>query len=118
MDVVEGGMKYGTLRFIALVVALAGMAAAFACGHSSSNPGLTPKGISSRQTVPPGEYLITLAPGADAKVISALYGRFGIKSIKDRGRNVFLVIIIEDPGQARMEALRGQSAYVKAVQPN
>ena len=111
-------MKYGTRRFIALVVALAGMAAMSACGHSPNDPGLAPKHLSSRQTGTPGKYLITLAPGADVKVISALYGRFGIKELKDRGGNIFLVIIAEDPGPARMEELRGQSAYIKAVQPN
>jgi hypothetical protein len=66
----------------------------------------------------PGEYVVTLVPGADVKVIDDLYGRFGIKSIKDLGGDVFLVILIEDPGPARMEELRGQNAHVKAIQPN
>jgi len=108
-------MKYGTHRFIALVAALAGMAVVFACGPSPNNSGPAPKGV-SRQAGPPGEYLVTLAPGANVKAISALYGRFGIKEIKDRGSNVFQVIIAEDPGPARMEELRAKSAYIKAVQ--
>ena len=66
----------------------------------------------------PGEYLVTLVPGADAKVIADLYGRFGIKSIKDLGRNIFLVILAEDPGPDRMEEIGGQNAHVKAIQPN
>jgi hypothetical protein len=66
----------------------------------------------------PGEYIVTLVPGADVKVIDDLYGRFGTKSIKDLGGNVFLVILIEDPGPAKMEELRGQNAHVKAIQPN
>ena len=111
-------MGSGTRHLIALVVVLAGMAAGSACVHSSNNTGLTPTDFSSRQTRAPGEYLITLVPGADVKVIAALYGRFGIKGMKDLGSNIFLVILTEDPGPARMEELRGQSAYVKAVQPN
>jgi hypothetical protein len=94
------------------------MAAGSACVHSSNNTGLTPTDFSSRQTRAPGEYLITLAQGADVKVIAALYGRFGIKGMKDLGSNTFLVILTEDPGPARMEELRGQNAQVKAVQPN
>lgn len=111
-------MKYRTRHLIALVVALAGMAAGSACGHSPNNTGLTPMDFSSRQTRVPGEYLVTLVPGAEVKVIADLYGRFGIKSIQNLGRNIFLVILTEDPGPAKMEELRGQNAYVKAIQPN
>ena len=62
--------------------------------------------------------LVTLAEGADVKVIADLYGRFGIKGTKDLGRNIFLVTLTEDPGPAKMEELRGENAHVKAVQPN
>ena len=105
-------------RLIALAVALAGMAAGTACGHSPGNPGLTPMDFSSRQTRVPGEYIVTLVQGADVKVITDLYGRFGIKGIKDLGRNIFLVTLTEDPGPTMMEKLRGQNAHVKAIQPN
>jgi len=42
----------------------------------------------------------------------------GIKSMKDLGRNIFLVTLTEDPGPSKMEELRGQNAHVTAVQPN
>jgi len=74
--------------------------------------------FSSRQTRAPGEYLVTLAAGADSKAIADLYGRFGIKGTRDLGRDVFIVTLTQDPGPARMEELRGQSAQIKAVQPN
>jgi hypothetical protein len=66
----------------------------------------------------PGEYLVTLVPGADVKVIADLYGHFGIKDIKNLGRNIFLMILTEDPGPAKMEEVRGQNVHVKAIQPN
>ena len=110
------GMRRG--RLIALAMALAGAAAASACGHTPSNPTLTPTDFSPRQTRVRGEYLVTLAPGTDVKVIADLYGRFGIKGIKDLGRNIFLVTLTEDPGPAKMEELRGQNAHVTAIQPN
>jgi hypothetical protein len=66
----------------------------------------------------PGEYLVTLDARADVKAIAELYGRFGIKSIQDLGRNIMLVTITEDPGPAKMEELRGQNELIKAVQPN
>ena len=111
-------MKYGIRHLITVALAVTGMAAGYACGHSPNNPGPMEKDLSSRQTRVPGEYLVTLAEGADGKVIADLYGRFGIKGTKDLGHNVFLVTLTEDPGPARMEELRTQDAHVKAVQPN
>jgi len=105
-------------RFVVLAVVMAGMAAGAACGHGQGNPGPATMGFSSRQTRVPGEYLVTLVPGAHSKAIADLYGRFGIKSIKDLGNHLFLVSFTEDPGPARMEELRGQNTLVKAVQPN
>ncbi len=74
--------------------------------------------FSSRQTRAPGEYLVTLAAGADIKAIADLYGRFGIKGTRGLGGNIFLVTLTEDPGPAKMEELRGQNGQIKAVQPN
>jgi hypothetical protein len=66
----------------------------------------------------PGEYLVTLAPGSDVKAIADLYGRFGIKGTRDLGYDLFLVILVDDPGPTRVEELRAQSAQIKAIQPN
>jgi hypothetical protein len=74
--------------------------------------------FSSRQARVPGEYLVTLVPGADVKVITDLFGRFGIKGVENLGNSMFLVILTEDPGPAAMEELQGQNAHVKAIQPN
>ena len=111
-------MKYGMVYFIGLAVALAGAAMVSACSHTPGNPETAPKDALSRKTRVPGDYLVTLAEGADVKVIADLYGRFGIKGTKDLGHNIFLVTLTEDPGPAKMEELRGEDARVKAVQPN
>jgi len=95
-----------------------GLAAGSACSQAPSDSAPTPMDFSSRQTRAPGEYLVTLAAGADVKAIAELYGRFGIKGTQDLGRNLFLVRLTEDPGPAKLEELRGQSAQIKAVQPN
>jgi len=105
-------------RFIAMAMAAAGAVAGSACGNPPGNPQVAPPGGWSQQTRVPGEYLVTLAAPADVKTIAGLYGQFGIKSIKELGQNVFLVTLTEDPGPARMEKLRGDSAHIKAVQPN
>jgi hypothetical protein len=100
------------------MVAMAGLVAGSACSQTPSDPAPTPIGLSSRQTRVPGEYLVTLAAGADVKVIAELCGRYGIKDTRDLGRNLFLVRLTEDPGPAKLEELRGQNAQIKAVQPN
>ena len=94
------------------------MAAGPACGHTPGNPGPAIMDFSSRQTRLPGEYVVTLVPGADTSAIVGLYGRFGIKGMKDLGNNLFLVTLSEDPGPAKIEELRVQNAQIKAVQPN
>jgi len=111
-------MGYGMRCLISLALVMAGMTAGFTCCHTPSNPDPMPMDHASHQTRVPGEYLVTLAPGADTKVIADLYGRFGIKDIENLGRNIFLVILTEDPGPARMEELRGQDTQIKAIQPN
>ncbi len=111
-------MRHGKGRRIALVVAMTGLAAGSACSQTPGDPALAPTDFSSRQTRVPGEYLVTLAAGADVKAIADLYGRFGIKGTRALGRDLFLVTLTEDPGPARLEELRRQNAQIKAVQPN
>jgi hypothetical protein len=106
------------LRFVTFAMAVAGAAAGFACGNSPGNLQTAPAGAWSQQTRVPGEYLVTLAARAEIKAIANLYGRFGIKGIKDLGNNVFLVTLTEDPGPATMEKLHGGNAHIKAVEPN
>lgn len=105
-------------RLIAFAMAVTGAAAGYACGNSPGHPLTTAAGAWSQQTRVPSEYLVTLAAPAEVKAIADLYGRFGIKGIKDLGNNVFLVTLTEDPGPATMEKLRGESAHIKAVEPN
>jgi hypothetical protein len=66
----------------------------------------------------PGEYLVTVAARDRVGAIADLYGEFGIKDIRDLGSTVFLLILTEDPGPARMEQVRAGDAQILAVQPN
>jgi hypothetical protein len=89
-----------------------------ACGHKPGSPEATAGDLSARQSRVPGQYLVTLGPGADVKVIAAVFGRFGIRDIRDLGQDVYLMILTEDPGPAVLEELRGRDAHLKAIQPN
>jgi hypothetical protein len=106
------------LRLIAFTMAVAGAAAGYACGNSPGNPQAAPAVGLAQQTRVAGEYLVTLAAPADVKAIADLYGRFGIKGIKELGPNVFLVTLTEDPGPEEMEKLRAGNPHLKAVEPN
>ena len=99
-------------RLIAIGMAVAGAAAGYACGSSPGNPEAMPAGASSQQTRVAGEYLVTLAARAEVKAIADLYGRFGIKDIKDLRNNVFLVTLTEDPGpEDDGETPRGERSH-------
>ena len=100
-----------------MLVAAAGIVAGAACSETLSDPP-APRDFPSRQTRVPGEYLVTLAEGAEVKAIADLYGRFGIKQTRRVGENLFLLNLTEDPGPAKVEELRSQNAQIKAVQPN
>lgn len=111
-------MNRGMRRLIAFALAVAGAAAGYACSNSPGNPQTAPAGASPQQTRVLGEYLVTLAVPAEVKAIGDVYGRFGIKGIKNLGPNVFLVTLTEDPGPAVMEKLRAGNVHIKAVEPN
>ncbi len=112
-------MQYWTWRRIGPVLVMtAALGAGSACSQTSRDPALTPMDFSSRQTRAPGEYLVTLAAGADSRAVAELYGRYAIESIQGLGHNVFLLKLTEDPGPAKMEELRGRNTQIQAVQPN
>ena len=111
-------MQCGRRRCFGLVVAMTGLAAGSSCSQTQHNPAPTPTDFSLPQTRIPGEYLVTLTAGADVKAIADLYGRFGIKNTRLLGPNVFLLTLNEDPGPAKVEEVRKQSAQIKAIQPN
>ena len=110
-------MQNGARR-IGLLLVMMGAAAGSACNQTPNDSAPAAKQLSSRRTQVPGEYLLTLAPGADVKAIADLYGRFGIKDTRSVGHNLFVVTLTEDPGPAKMEELREQNTQIKAVQPN
>jgi hypothetical protein len=110
-------------RFLAVAVAFGALGAG-CCSPAAAGPSPasgnapvsgTPAAASQRVL---GEYLVTLAPGADVKAIQDVYGSLGVKRVQDLGRGVFLVTVGEDPGPQRMEELRAKDARLQAVQPN
>jgi hypothetical protein len=103
---------------IGLLLVMMGAAAESGCSQTPNDSAPAAKALSSHRTQVPGEYLVTLAPGADVKAIADLYGRFRIKDTRSIGNNLFVVTLTEDPGPARMEELREQNTQIKAVQPN
>lgn len=116
---------HSDLRNLVLLTLVAASTAA--CGHAPANPPVAsssndPATVQLAPATEPtraaGEYLVTLADGVDAKVISDVYGRFGIKGVNAMGAGLFHLILSEDPGPAKMEEIRKQDARIKAVQPN
>jgi hypothetical protein len=102
------------LGFLAAVLISCGSA----CAGSPPTPEAVAKGPPSARSMVPGEYLVTLSPGAEVGAVTQVYGRFGLERIQDLGNGVVLVSLKEDPGLERMSELQAQDARIKAVQPN
>lgn len=108
------------------VLALASAAVMSACGHAAGKSSAAPPnhlaGVAAisghEQERVAGEYLITLSPGTDTRVIADVYGRFGVRSIKAVGADIFQLNLADDPGPEKMEDLGRQEARIRAVQPN
>lgn len=105
-------------RSTALALVLASVLPAGCCGHAAATAAEPPPPSGPHGRVVRGEYLFTLAPGADAKVLEAALAELAPKGIQDLGGGVFLVTFAEDPGLPRLEALRAKEARIRAVQPN
>ncbi|MEX2198384.1 MAG: hypothetical protein WD886_06200 [Burkholderiales bacterium] len=111
-------MKPGMQRLVAIAVTLVLASAAAACGSPAPRTPQAAAPADARQDRVPGEYLVTVAARDRVAAIVDLYGQFGIKELRDLGGTVFLLILTEDPGPARMVQIRGGSAHILAVQPN
>jgi hypothetical protein len=111
-------MKPGFKRLVALAVTLALASAAAACGSPAPRTPQAAAPAAARQNRVPGEYLVTVVARDRVAAIADLFGQFGIKDIRDLGGTVFLLLVTEDPGPARMEQVRGESTHILAVQPN
>lgn len=72
----------------------------------------------AQQARVPDEYLVSLAPDVDERVISEFYGRFGIKELDALGDGTYLLVLTNDPGPQAMEALVSDDTRFRAVQPN
>jgi len=101
-----------------LVFVLATMVTGTSCEHGEDHKNATLQDFSTPQDKVRGEYLVTLSAGTDVRVITNLYGQFGIQEMKHVGNSVFLVTLSDDPGQTRMDELRAQESRIEAIQPN
>ena len=112
------------MRVVSLGLAIVAAVAISACTHTPAAPSHV---CAAAQPVPerpeqqarvPDEYLVTLAPDVDERVISEFYGRFGIKELDALGDETYLLVLTNDPGPQEMQELIGDDARFKAVQPN
>jgi hypothetical protein len=111
-------------RVVTFGLAIATAVVIPACTHAPAAPshaGAAAHPLPERaeqQARVPDEYLVTLAPDVDERVISEFYGRFGIKELDALGDETYLLVLTNDPGPQEMENLVGDDARFRAVQPN
>ncbi len=110
------------VRFVVLNLIIAVMVLVSACAQTSRPLVRTeakPE-FATRDEKPrvPDEYIITLSPEADKGIIAEHYGRFGIKDIYALGGETYLLVLQNDPGPRKMEAVIDDDARVMIIQPN
>ena len=114
-------MRHGASLVLPGVI-VAVMVTISACTHTPATRGpvaAKPAAVlSGERPRVPNEYLVTLAPDVNDDVISTYYGRFGIKYLHALEDETFLVILANDPGPQKMEALIQGDSRIKFVQPN
>jgi hypothetical protein len=113
----ERGLHFVVLNLIVVLTAIIS-----ACTQTSQSlAGIVKKpelSTSDEKPRVPDEYLVTLAPDADKGVIAERYGRFGIKDIYALGGETYLLVLFNDPGPRKMEAVINDDTRVMIIQPN
>jgi hypothetical protein len=110
------------VRFVVLNLIVAALTLVSACAQTS--PTLAKVVAKPEFTFPdekprvPDEYIITLTPEADKGIIAEHYGRFGIKDIYALGGETYLLVLQNDPGPRKMEAVINDDTRVMIIQPN
>jgi hypothetical protein len=97
------------------------LATVSACSHTSPPPAVADAPapvIAQEQPRVPDEYIVTLAPDVDKDIIFKYYGSFGIKDIYALGDEMFLLVLVNDPGPQKMESLINAEERIVVVQPN
>jgi hypothetical protein len=109
-----------SLAFLGVIVAVTATVAGCAQTPPAPGPAVEKPALTAADDQPrvPNEYLVTLAPDADDRVISERYGRFGIKYLHALEAETFLLILSNDPGPRKMEAVIEGESRIKLVQPN
>ena len=97
---------------------MAGLAAGSACGQLPDDSVSAPADSWSQQTRVPGQYLVTLGAGVEAQTIAVRLEQFGVKAVRDLGRDTYLVTLSRDPGPETMEKFAREAAGIKTIQPN
>ena len=115
-------MERGWVRFVVLNLIVALLALVSACAQTSPTLARSEaKPRFSAQDEKPrvqDEYIITLSPDADKRIIAEHYGRFGIRDIYALGGETYLLVLQNDPGPRKMEAVINDDNRVMIIQPN
>ena len=61
---------------------------------------------------------MTVRPGGNEAEVRRVFGQYGIKSVKDLGKERFLVNVDRDPGPQAMEATSVRASSIHRVQPS
>lgn len=114
-------MKRG--RDIGLLAILAALTLILsACAHAPSGQAGTERpsivmDLEEKARVP-GEYLVSLTSDTSEQAISERYGQFGIAEVTALGDEVYLLVLMRDPGPREMSRMVEDDFRFRGVQAN
>jgi hypothetical protein len=99
------------MRLLAPVLAAAALAAGCATPTPHKGPESAPEQIAI-----PGEYVITVEPGADGRALAGVLVDLTPTRIDGLGGDRWLVVFAQDPGLARLSLRTGER--IRSVEPH
>jgi len=77
---------------------------------------LSPEPVKDNRLV--GQYIVTLKEGRSSETLTEVFQQYGIKSIQDLSRGLYLIILEQDPGPEALAKQAATSSDIEDVQPN
>lgn len=65
-----------------------------------------------------GDYIVRGEASLERETLQALFGRYGIREIRDLGRSRFYLRLEDDPGLSAIRKTASGEAQIESVEPN
>jgi len=93
----------------------------FGCTDSANQKNMEPRILSpqpAKENRLVGQYIVTLKESGSSETLTEVFQQYGIKSIQELSRGLYLIILEQDPGPEALAKQAATSSDIEDVQPN